>query len=168
MVLKGACSALIGAVLLMWSGASIADEYRPGEFFSLDPSRALLSPKPLGPPAEFERVPVEAKADRVEPKPVPTIAIHKTVHKARVVQSRTEKPLRSEKPRAAARTRLAAPTGSRARTGLVARTEPPARTRVAARTGLARRHGNPLDAQAFDTRIQVWPCNSGGICNWKQ
>jgi len=34
--------------------------------------------------------------------------------------------------------------------------------------GLARRHGNPLDAQAFDTRIQVWPCKSGGICDWKR
>jgi hypothetical protein len=32
----------------------------------------------------------------------------------------------------------------------------------------ARHHGNPLDAQAFDTRIQVWPCGSGGICNWKR
>jgi hypothetical protein len=40
--------------------------------------------------------------------------------------------------------------------------------RGAARTQLARRHGNPLDAQAFDTRIQVWPCRSGGICNWKR
>jgi hypothetical protein len=40
--------------------------------------------------------------------------------------------------------------------------------RGAARTKLVRRHGNPLDAQAFDTRIQVWPCKSGGICNWKR
>jgi hypothetical protein len=38
----------------------------------------------------------------------------------------------------------------------------------AARTRLARRHGNPLDAQALDTRIQVWPCKSGGICSWKR
>jgi hypothetical protein len=37
-----------------------------------------------------------------------------------------------------------------------------------ARTQLARRHSNPLDAQAFDTRIQVWPCRSGGICNWQR
>jgi hypothetical protein len=36
------------------------------------------------------------------------------------------------------------------------------------RTRLARRHRNPLDAQAFDTRIQVWPCKSGGICNWQR
>ena len=39
--------------------------------------------------------------------------------------------------------------------------------RGAARTTLARRSGNPLDAQAFDTRVQAWPCKSGGICNWK-
>jgi hypothetical protein len=44
-----------------------------------------------------------------------------------------------------------------------ARAEKP---RGAVRTKLARRHGNPLDAQAFDTRIQAWPCKSGGICNW--
>jgi hypothetical protein len=43
-----------------------------------------------------------------------------------------------------------------------------AKPRGAARTRLAHRHGNPLDAQAFDTRIQVWPCRSGGICNWKR
>jgi hypothetical protein len=36
------------------------------------------------------------------------------------------------------------------------------------RTTLARRHSNPLDAQAMDTRIQKWPCKSGGICNWKR
>ena len=37
-----------------------------------------------------------------------------------------------------------------------------------ARTKVARRHGNALNAQAFDTRIQAWPCKSGGICNWKR
>ena len=39
--------------------------------------------------------------------------------------------------------------------------------RAAARTKLARRHTNPLDAQARDTRIQTWPCKSGGICGWQ-
>ena len=38
---------------------------------------------------------------------------------------------------------------------------------VAARTKLARPRGNPLDAQARDTRIQKWPCTSGGICGWQ-
>ena len=42
-----------------------------------------------------------------------------------------------------------------------------AKPRGAARIKLARRHGNPLDAQASDTRIQVWPCRSGGICDWQ-
>ena len=37
-----------------------------------------------------------------------------------------------------------------------------------ARVKLARRHGNPLDAQATDTRIQTWPCRTGGICNWQR
>jgi hypothetical protein len=46
----------------------------------------------------------------------------------------------------------------------LARAEKP---HAAARTRLAHRHGNPLDAQARDTRIQVWPCRSGGICDWK-
>lgn len=40
--------------------------------------------------------------------------------------------------------------------------------RAAARTRLSRRHGNPLDAQARDTRIQTWPCKSGGICGWQR
>jgi hypothetical protein len=40
--------------------------------------------------------------------------------------------------------------------------------RATAATKLARRHGNPLDAQARDTRIQVWPCKSGGICDWQR
>ena len=40
--------------------------------------------------------------------------------------------------------------------------------RGTARIRLAHRHRNPLDAQAMDTRIQVWPCKSGGICKWKQ
>jgi hypothetical protein len=40
--------------------------------------------------------------------------------------------------------------------------------RGAARTKLAHRHSNPLDAEAFDRRIQVWPCKTGGICNWQR
>jgi hypothetical protein len=39
--------------------------------------------------------------------------------------------------------------------------------RGAARTRLTRSRGNPLDAQARDTRIQKWPCTSGGICDWQ-
>jgi hypothetical protein len=44
----------------------------------------------------------------------------------------------------------------------------PVQARGAARTRLAHRHTNPMDAQAMDTRIQTWPCRSGGICDWKR
>jgi hypothetical protein len=37
-----------------------------------------------------------------------------------------------------------------------------------ARTKSSRRPSNPLDAHAFDARVQVWPCRSGGICSWKR
>jgi hypothetical protein len=142
MVLKNVCIAIICTTLLAWGSPSIADEYRPDEFLSLDLSKALLSPKPLGPASEFAPVQVEAKTDRgsrvaqarEEPK-----AESKIVKTKRIVIPRTRVAhMRSEKPRGAARSKL------------------------------ARRHGNPLDAQAFDTRIQVWPCKSGGICNWKR
>jgi len=146
MVPRSVFIALISTILLAWNGLAIADQYRPDEFLRLDLSKAVLSPKPLGPPSGFTPGPLDVNIDRgsadtqasvepkgsVEPKvsaeakAEPTI----TVHKTRVV--------RAEK------------------------------TRGSVRAKLARRHSNPLDAQAFDTRIQVWPCKSGGICNWKR
>jgi hypothetical protein len=145
MVLKNVFAAIIGTTLLAWSGLAVADEYRPGEFLGLDLSKAVLSPKPLGPAQQFVPVQLEAKTDRgneraparAEAKVEPKIVVHKT----RLVHSHPAKPVvhaRAEKPRGAVRTKL------------------------------ARRQGNPLDAQAFDTRIQAWPCKSGGICNWKR
>jgi hypothetical protein len=145
MVLKNVLAAIIGTTLLAWSGPAVADEYRPGEFLGLDLSKAVLSPKPLGPAQQFVPVQIEARTDRgneraparAEAKAEPKIVVHKT----RLVHAHPAKPVvhaRAEKPRGAARTKL------------------------------ARRHGNPLDAQAFDTRIQAWPCKSGGICNWKR
>jgi hypothetical protein len=128
---KNVFAAILCTMLLAWSGASIADEYRPDEFLGLDLSRAVLSPKRLGPATEFAPVPIEAMA---EPKPVRTERITRAkthVTTTHVAHARAEKP------------------------------------RGAARTKLARRHGNPLDAQASDTRIQAWPCKSGGICNWR-
>jgi len=126
--------AILCTTLLTWSGLASADQYRPDEFLSLDLSRAVLSPKPLGPAAGFTPGPLDVSTDQdsagvrasAEPKAEPTI----TVRKTRIVR---------------AETRL----GS-------------------TRTRLARRHASPLDAQAFDARIQVWPCRSGGICNWKR
>jgi hypothetical protein len=135
---KNVFAAILCTMLLAWSGASTADDYRPDEFLGLDLSGAVLSPKRLGPATEFAPVPIEAKA---EPKPV-----------------RTERITR-------AKTQVATQVTTQVRPHVAhARAEKP---RGAARTKLVRRHGNPLDAQAFDTRIQAWPCKSGGICNWK-
>jgi hypothetical protein len=131
MVLKGVLATVVCAGLLVGSAASAAERYSPDEFLTLDLSKAALSPKRLGPPAQFEPVPVEAKADP-KSKAVHVDAAPKAAAKTRVAHARAEKP------------------------------------RAAARSKLARRHTNPLDAQAFDTRIQVWPCRSGGICNWQR
>src|SRR5712671_7312819 len=71
MILKNIFIAMLCTMLLAWSGLSMADEYRPDEFLGLDLSKAVLSPKLLGPASEFAPVAVEAKADRgVEIAPV--------------------------------------------------------------------------------------------------
>jgi hypothetical protein len=155
MVLKNVLRAGACSVLLGWSGVSVADEYRPEQFLGLDLSKAVLSPKPLGPPAAFAPVPVEAKTDRGGEGPQaraehishprirvtrPKLALGRAkTHVAHVAQPKTHLAhVRSKRPHAAPHIRL------------------------------ARQHRNPLDAQALDTRIQVWPCKSGGICNWKR
>ena len=152
MVLKSAFVAVVCTGLLALAGPATAAEYRQGEFFRLDLSKALLSPKRIGPEARFAPLRIEARSDETQsdnaeadldasvwPKLPP--------HKVHVAKTRVEKtPI--EKPRVEKR-----------------RAEPP---RAAARTKLAKRRGNPLDAEARDTRIQTWPCRSGGICNWQR
>jgi len=154
MILKNIFIAMLCATLLAWSGLSMADEYRPDEFLGLDLSKAVLSPKLLGPASEFAPVAVEARTDpasegaqaRVEPK----------AHAKRVVS----------------RNRVVPGNGVVSRNSVVPGTTlahmRAQKPRDAARTKLARRHGNPLDAEARDTRIQVWPCKSGGICDWQK
>lgn len=131
MVLKNVFIAIVCATLLACGSLAVADEYRPGEFLGLDLSRAVLSPKLLGPSTEFAPVRVEAKTDRGN-EATPAREARRTYPEVRVAHLPKEK------------------------------------RHAVAHTGLARRHGNPLDAQAFDTRIQAWPCKSGGICNWKR
>jgi len=143
MVLKNAFIAIVCGLFLGWSGVSIADEYRPDQLLGLDLSRAVLSTKRLGPTAEFEPVPVQASDDResenLQSRAEPTAEPRLHIQSPRIADLPVEEPqVRAEKPR------------------------------VAPRTKLAHRHGNPLDAQAFDARVQVWPCKSGGICNWKR
>ena len=126
------------ATLVVLVAPARADEYRAGDFLSLDLSQALLSPKRLGPPTEFAPVAVQARTDAKQVVAEPKVEHQRMVRTTRV------------KPAAAVRqAEVAKPHG-------------------AARTKLVRRHGNPLDAQAMDTRIQTWPCKSGGICNWSR
>ena len=66
MVLKSVFAATICATLLAGSGVSAADEYPPDQFIGLDLSKAVLSPKPLGPAQAFAPVAVEAKSDLSE------------------------------------------------------------------------------------------------------
>jgi hypothetical protein len=121
---------IVWSSILVMSSAAMAADYRPDEFLNLDLSKAVLSPKPLGPANTFGPVAAAAQTDcdvagpRVHARPSPRAAAG-TVH----VSAGT--------PRGTARTRLA-------------------------------HHRNPLDAQAMDTRIEVWPCKSGAICKWRQ
>jgi hypothetical protein len=150
MVAKCVCRFAFCASLLLWAGSAPADEYRPDEFLGLDLSEAVLSPKRLGPPTEFAPVAVEARA---EPKADRKVLVRTT----RVLTKHVVRTTRVE-PKHVARTAPVVPKHN-----VIA-----AKPRVAARTKLARRHSNSLDAQAMDTRIQVWPCRSGGICDWKR
>ena len=121
---------IVMSSVLVMSTAAMAADYRPSEFLTLDLSKAVLSPTPLGPANSFGPVAAAARTDSdaarspAHARPGPPAA-----HAAHVS---------ADKPRGAARTRL------------------------------AHRHRDPLDAQAMDTRIQVWPCKSGPLCKWKQ
>ncbi|WP_027524377.1 hypothetical protein [Bradyrhizobium sp. Ec3.3] len=135
MVLKSVSFGLATALMLACGSAAMADDYKPDEYLGLDLSKAVLSPKRLGPATQFAPVQVEARSDAARAVPDVTPKAVVTEH------------VKAPEPRVA-QTKRAQPRG-------------------AARTRLAHRHANPLDAQAMDTRIQTWPCRSGGICNWK-
>lgn len=138
MVLKSVHFAVAIALVLAGSGIARADDYKPEEYLGLDLSKAVLSPKRLGPETRFAPVALEAKGGNEAQARAAPVDVPKKV--------------------AAERVHAAEPKVARAKS---------TQSRGAARTRLAHRHGNPLDAQARDTRIQTWPCRSGGICNWK-
>jgi len=156
MVLKLSWLAAIGVAGLAWSGLSAAQQYRADELLHLDLSRAVLSPKPLGPAASFAPGPLAVTIDRgsfaaqanaqsvvepkieskTEPKPVATAVVH----------TESKSTTRTALKTAASRIRAA----------------------DAPRAVVALDRRNPVEAQARETRIQVWPCKSGGICSWKR
>ena len=155
MVLKNVFIAVIGLAALAWSGLSAGQQYRAGEFLHLDLSRAVLSPKPLGPATSFTPGPLDvtvgnsaAQANAellVDPKTVAAPTVHAASKSTSPTALKT----------AASGLRIAH-----------ARAERPA---VHAPRALVVLHGrNPVEAQARDSGIQVWPCRSGGICGWKR
>src|SRR5271168_2118088 len=173
MVLNRVCFAAFGVMMLAWSGLSAAQQYRPGEYLTLDLSRAVLSPKPLGPAAGFTPGPLDVTVDRgnhvaqasaelvVDPRPVPTATV-------RVESNSTAKNFAPKNfvtknfvPKTAIRI---AASGMRAAHARTERSAPHNKPRA-----LVALHGrNPMEAQARETAVQTWPCKSGGICNWKR
>ena len=144
MVPKSLVPALFAAALLA-SGSALAADHRPGDFLNLDLSKAVFSKTPLGPPTEFAPVAVEAKGDRGSE---PAWARNDLKVEPKPVSIRT---VRAAQPHRLAHVASARRQGT-------------ARVRLA-----HRRHGDPMNAQAMDTRIQTWPCRSGGgICDWKR
>lgn len=139
MVLKSVPFAIAVALVLAGAGLAHADGYNPDEYLGLDLSKAVLSPKRLGPETQFAPVALEARGGNE-------------------AQARAE-PIDVPKKVAAERVHVAEPKIGHGRS---------VQPRGAARAKLSHRHGNPLDAQAMDARIQTWPCRSGGICNWKR
>ena len=141
---KRVLAAAACAMLVVLVSPARADQYRAGDFLNLDLSRAVLSPKRLGPPTEFAPVAVEARTDAKQIVAEPKAGRRPIVRTSKVKAARVVKP------------------------SPVVRQAQEAKPRGAAHTKIVRRHSNPLDAQAMDTRIQTWPCNSGGICSWKR
>lgn len=60
---KRVLAAIASAALLGLGVPALASDYRAGELLNLDLSKAVLSPKRIGPPAEFAPVPVQARTD---------------------------------------------------------------------------------------------------------
>jgi hypothetical protein len=138
----------LAAALLASGGASAAD-YRPGDFLNLDLSKAVFSKTPLGPPTAFAPVAVEAKSDAKRDRgSEPAWARNDLKVEPKQVPIRTVRAAQPRKP-----THVAS-----------------VKRHGAARVRLAHRpYRDPMNAQAMDTRIQTWPCRSGGgICDWKR
>lgn len=154
------------ALLLAWSGSAAAEQYRPQEYLSLDLPKAVLSPKRLGPPAEFAPVAVEARSDAAQMREEPSVDYR--ARAARVKQAESDGAQQRAAPQSTSDADRKTVRTTRVKPEPVAKPERVAKRQAPARAKLARRPTNLLDAQAMDTRIQKWPCTSGGICDWKR
>ena len=161
MVLNRVWLAAVGVTALAWSGLSAAQQYRADEYLKLDLARAVLSPKPLGPAETFTPGPLDMTIDRgkvasqsstemvIDPKTVPAATVH-------AENNPTPKPA----PKTALQTATPHTRVAHARVERATPRKP--------HTLLALHGRNPSEAQARDTSVQVWPCRTGGICDWKR
>ena len=139
MVLKSAFAALLCSGLLALAGPAMADDYRPGE------SRQLLSPKSAC--SVMRCLKLDLPKAVLSPKRLGP----ETQFAPVAIEARSD----------------------RADAYASVWPRPPARKAQVAKPQIAKpqvaqRRGNPLDAQARDTRIQTWPCKSGAICGWQR
>jgi hypothetical protein len=137
------------------------DEYRPSEFLTLDLSQAVLSPKRLGPPAEFAPVAVQAETE--------SASVARNDHASEPYWAREELDL---EPKKVEPKKVGVEDVELTHPHMVVHEAPKTAAQLkpkgAARKKLTHRHDNPFEAQARDTRIQKWPCRSGGgICGWR-
>ena len=87
----------LSALLLTWAGSAVADQYRAEEFLRLDLSKAVLSPKRLGPPAEFAPVAVEARSDAPQMREEPSVDYRARTRTTSVQRSHSDDaPMRAE------------------------------------------------------------------------
>src|SRR5215470_9541921 len=108
---KRVVAVLACVVAVALSTSVLADEYRAGELLNLDLSKAVLSPKRIGPPAEFAPVPVEARSDAKQVVVEPKAEQQRIVHTKRVIAARVAV-TPTAKPRGEARTKLAHRAGN--------------------------------------------------------
>jgi hypothetical protein len=148
MVLRHGWLAAIGVTALAWSGLSAAQQYRPDEFLKLDLPSAVLSPKPLGPAAAFTPGQLDV-----------------TIERGSYAAQANAEPAAEPKAEPASDHKTALKAATQGHRIAHARAE---RSTHTPRAALALHRRNPADAQASDIRVQVWPCRSGGICNWKR
>ena len=139
MVLRHIWFAAIGVTAMAWSGVSAAQQYRADELLKLDLPSAVLSPKPLGPAATFMPGPLDVTIER-----------ESTAAQASVEPAAEPK----AEPAPDHKTALRAATNGHRVAHAHADRPPYAPSRPA----LASHRRNPVDAQASDTRVQVWPC----------
>ena len=141
MVLKSAFVAAVCTGLLATAGPVTGAEVRPAEYLKLDLPKAVFSPKRIGPEARFAPVRIEARSEEAQ---------------SEVTDADLEASVWPKLP-----PRKANVAKTTEKKSVKPSPEPP-------RSKLAKRHGNPLDAQARDARVQTWPCRTGGICNWQR